>query len=212
MIYKLDLSLNCFKLRVKWAPQTWNESEHFILDMNLDYFELGINMSCFYYIWNWALQTWYMYESRLLQTWYESWLFKLDMNLGSFKLAIGPGSYKLDMNLACFKLDMNLGCFKLGMNMGCFNLVWIWARNGALQTWYQAVCLYLNSVVHLAELYFNCLLTSSQWLLVFCVTSSRCRGLVCNVWLWHFLVTSLNFWHKYEFFKLNMNLGSYNMI
>ena len=27
------------------------------------------------------------------------------------------------------------------------------------------------------------------WLLLFCCSSSRCRGLVCNVWLWYFLIT-----------------------
>ena len=36
-------------------------------------------------------------------------------------------------------------------------------------------------------LYFNCLLIFS-WLLVFCVSNSRCRGLVCSVCLWHLLV------------------------
>ena len=36
-------------------------------------------------------------------------------------------------------------------------------------------------------LFFNCL-PDVLWLLVFCGSFSQCRGLVCGVWLWHFLI------------------------
>ena len=32
----------------------------------------------------------------------------------------------------------------------------------------------------------NCLL-AVKWLLVFCLSSSWCRGLVCTMWMWYFL-------------------------
>ena len=59
----------------------------------------------------------------------------------------------------------------------------------------------------------NWLLTSiifflSLGLSRFCVSSSWCRGLVCDRWLWHFLVKlSLSYCIQYElWFRLNPNI------
>ena len=41
-------------------------------------------------------------------------------------------------------------------------------------------------------LYFNCL-SDVLWLLVLCGSSSRCRGWVCSVWLWYFLIILIYF-------------------
>ena len=55
----------------------------------------------------------------------------------------------------------------------------------------SVICISLAFILlrkrELVQLYYGWLL-DVMWLLVFCVSSSCCSGLICSVWLWHFMV------------------------